>query len=123
MDKKYYVIRNVGEEISEICVDLTDDEFIAFMKVANKLNDRRPEWGPNLVFYEADDRDLNDFGIKIEDELKFNTVWEYLDYLGFDKNHDAWEEAMRMAQKLHGQGKNPDDHLDKIIKHVNKMLK
>ena len=66
---------------------------------------------------------LADDWVDIEDLLpkepvKPTTFWDYVDTL--KDGSDDWSYAMKLGQKYHNAGKNPDEYLDEIIKKVNK---
>jgi len=66
---------------------------------------------------------LGDDWIDIEDlmpkePVKPTTFWDYVDTL--EDGSDDWRYAMQLGQKLHNEGKNPDEYLEEIIKKVNK---
>lgn len=66
---------------------------------------------------------LGDDWIDIDDLMpkpskKPTTLWEYIDTL--ENGSDEWRIAIDLGIKYHKAGKNPDDHLDEIIKNVKK---
>ena len=66
---------------------------------------------------------LGDDWIDIDDLMpksskKPTTLWEYIDTL--ENGSDEWRIAIDLGTKYHKAGKNPDDHLDEIIKKVKK---
>lgn len=76
----------------------------------------------NDVRLTAEDLIADDW-VDIEDLMpkelvKPTTFWDYVDTL--KDGSDDWRYAMQLGQKYNNTGKNPDDHLEEIIKKVNK---
>ena len=46
------------------------------------------------------------------------TFWDYVDTL--EDGTDEWRIAMKLGQKYHNEGKNPDNYVNEIINKVNK---
>jgi hypothetical protein len=106
----------------------SEDTFIQLRSTANLIRlvnfeiGKTPYTLDNDVRLTAEDL-LADDWLDIEDlmpkePVKPTTFWDYVDTL--EDGSDDWRYAMQLGQKLHNEGKNPDEYLEEIIKKVNK---